>query len=70
MICTKPATNLPKRSKLIFTPGMSKFMKKSFIADADVNEAEVIHATVDIDLLQEACDISWLALTVSFSIKC
>uniref|UniRef100_A0A914Y548 Dynein light chain n=1 Tax=Panagrolaimus superbus TaxID=310955 RepID=A0A914Y548_9BILA len=42
---------------------MSKFMKKAFIADADVNEAEVIHATVDIELLQEACDVSWLALT-------
>lgn len=39
---------------------------RGFLKDTEVNEAEVLHASVEPEILQEACDLSWLALTVSF----
>ncbi|KAE9554833.1 hypothetical protein FO519_001948 [Halicephalobus sp. NKZ332] len=42
---------------------MPKQDSKPFIKDTDVSEAEVLHASVEDNVLQEACDLSWLALT-------
>ena len=49
-------------------PVMPKHDDKPFFKDTEVDEAEVLHASVQDDVLQEACDLSWLALTVSYTL--
>ena len=48
-------------------PVMPKHDDKPFFKDTEVDEAEVLHASVQDDVLQEACDLSWLALTVGYT---
>lgn len=49
-------------------PVMNRVQNRPFLKDTEVNEAEVLQATVEPAVLQEACDLGWLALTVSFSL--
>uniref|UniRef100_A0A7E4UUI1 Dynein light chain n=1 Tax=Panagrellus redivivus TaxID=6233 RepID=A0A7E4UUI1_PANRE len=54
----------PRSFTIVVSPGMANKKRNPnvFIADVDVDEAEVVQASVGQDMIQVACDLGWVAL--------